>query len=201
MFDSYDHEIREALHKKKLRKYHQSTSETLVLDELGLLHGSNRIDVAVINGNIHGYEIKSSKDTLKRLNGQLKAYTAVLQKLTFVVAPNHFEELMDNIPCWSGVIIANKGSKGAITFKTLRHPKINPEFDPFSVSHLLWKNEAQSILKAKGLSTKDVNLNRKELYALICKHLETNEIVSSIKEAFIARADWRADELQMKYGD
>ena len=201
MLDSYDHEIRDALHRKKLKKYHQKSSETLIIDELGLLHGSNRIDVAVINECIHGYEIKSSMDTLKRLNGQLIAYTATLQKLTFVIAPKHVDELMNYTPTWCGVVVAEKGKRGAINFKTLRSTKANPDFDIFSASHLLWKDEAQLILKAKGLSAKEVNVNRRALYELICNNLETKEIVSLIKQAFITRANWRVDELQAIYGD
>ena len=32
---------------------------TLIVEELGLCEGAVRIDVAAINGSIHGYEIKS----------------------------------------------------------------------------------------------------------------------------------------------
>ncbi|WP_128815240.1 hypothetical protein [Vibrio sp. 624788] len=58
MFATNDSEIREAFHKKKLKSQHED-NQTLVIDELGLMHGSNRIDIAVVNGCIHGYEIKS----------------------------------------------------------------------------------------------------------------------------------------------
>lgn len=194
MIDSYDHEIRDALHRKKLSTSHYRRPDTLVVNELGLLHGSNRVDVAVINSCIHGYEIKSSRDTLKRLDGQLKAYSAALQKLTFVVAPNHVDELMKSIPDWSGIIVATKGKKGAISFKTLRLAKKNPNFDAISASYLLWKDEAQSLLKSKGFRPKDVNVCRKDLYDLIGRSLDTREIVSSIRKALMSRENWRADE-------
>ena len=61
-----DANIRSALHAKRLRRA-RSQPDTLVIDELGLAHAKSRIDVAVINGCIHGYEIKSAKDTLDRL--------------------------------------------------------------------------------------------------------------------------------------
>jgi hypothetical protein len=195
MIDSYDYEIRDALHRKKLSAHNYLHPDTLIIDELGLLHGSNRIDVAVINGCIHGYEIKSSRDTLNRLEGQLKAYEATLQKLTFVIAPNHIDELLVNVPEWSGVVVATKGKKGAISFKTHRRAKKNPNFDIVSASYLLWKDEAQSLLKSKGFSSKDVNIRRKDLYDLIGGNLDADEIVSSIKKAFISRENWRAVEL------
>ena len=39
--------------------------EALVVDELGLCQGRARIDLAVVNSSLHGYEIKSERDTLR----------------------------------------------------------------------------------------------------------------------------------------
>jgi hypothetical protein len=89
-----DEEIRSALHKKKLKRYHDCP-DTLVIDELGLAHGKNRIDIAVLNGFVHGYEIKSSKDTLSRLPAQFDEYRRSLEKISIVAAKNHMDDLHD----------------------------------------------------------------------------------------------------------
>jgi hypothetical protein len=68
--ETTDFDIRLALHAKRLRRL-KTHPNTLVIDELGLAHAKSRIDVAVINGCIHGYEIKSDKDTLDRLSKQI----------------------------------------------------------------------------------------------------------------------------------
>jgi len=60
--------IRRNLHCKKLRRHHVDP-DTLVVDELGLKHGKCRADIAVINGHLMGYEIKSDDDSLRRLAG------------------------------------------------------------------------------------------------------------------------------------
>ena len=52
-----DGRIRAAFHGKILRRQHLCP-ETLVLDELGLMHGRCRADIAVVNGCLIGYEIK-----------------------------------------------------------------------------------------------------------------------------------------------
>jgi hypothetical protein len=44
----------------------------LVLDELGIDHGRQRADIAVINGRMTGYEIKSDRDTLAPLSNRAK---------------------------------------------------------------------------------------------------------------------------------
>jgi len=38
------------------------------------LFGASRIDRAVVNGSVHGYEIKSETDDLTRLPAQARAY-------------------------------------------------------------------------------------------------------------------------------
>jgi hypothetical protein len=49
-----------------------------VVDELELVRGEVRIDVAVIGDIMHGYEIKSAKDNLLRLPNQQLHYGKVL---------------------------------------------------------------------------------------------------------------------------
>ena len=61
-----DSDIRKSLYNNILKK-HEDASDTIVLNELGLLQGACRVDIAVVNGSLHGYEIKSEADTLDRL--------------------------------------------------------------------------------------------------------------------------------------
>lgn len=92
-----DQDIRHALH-NRLRKQYYVKDDHLVIDELSLEHGRNRVDIAVFDNYIHGYEIKSSKDNLLRLQNQLLQYSKSLQKVTFVVAENHFKDVMTSTP-------------------------------------------------------------------------------------------------------
>lgn len=190
--DSTDFEIREALHRKVLKPYHRCDS-TIIVDELGLAHGKKRIDVAVLNGHLHGYEIKSAKDTLARLPEQLNQYRKSLQKLTVVVAPNHMDGVLSIVPEWSGIIEARKGPRGGINFTTIRKATLNPEVDGVALAHLLWRKEAIELLTRFGLSDKELNKSRKQLYEIIANEASLVELVSWIKEKFMARETWRAD--------
>jgi hypothetical protein len=189
---TYDNEIREAFHKKKLQTQHNCSS-TLIIDELGLLHGSNRIDIAVINGLIHGYEIKSSKDTLKRFETQFDTYRKSLQKITYITAPNHMDALLKVLPEWCGVMLAEKGNRGAIHFFTVRPAKCNPEVDTMTLAHLLWKNEAQELLMELGVNKKKLLGNRASLYEQLAQTLQPNQLIHSITEKFISRKNWRVE--------
>src|SRR6187402_1509374 len=52
-----------ALLREYLEDVHKG-SDTRLLEELGLCQGDVRVDVAVVNGELSGYEIKSPSDTL-----------------------------------------------------------------------------------------------------------------------------------------
>jgi len=58
--------IRKRFHEQELMPYHTAPN-ALVIDELGLHHGSCRADIAIVNGRMIGYEIKGETDSLKRL--------------------------------------------------------------------------------------------------------------------------------------
>jgi len=197
--DSNDLEIRNALHRKVLKVNHQCRS-TIIVDELGLAHGKIRIDIAVLNGHLHGYEIKSSRDNLARLPDQLNEYRRSLQKLTIVVAPNHVDEVLKIAPKWSGIIEASKGPRGAINFKTLRRAIINPEIDGVALAHLLWRKEAAEFLAKLGASPIDAKKPRKQLYEAIAEEASVSELTNWIKEKFMARETWRSDSPQTLCG-
>ena len=74
-----DTEIRTAL-RSRLMASDAAERDTVVLDELGVFCGQARIDLALVNGSLHGYEIKSNRDSLRRLGGQMALYSRVLDK-------------------------------------------------------------------------------------------------------------------------
>lgn len=187
---SSDFEIRKALHAQKLKGYHQC-EKTFVVDELGLAHGRNRIDIAVFNGYLHGYEIKSSKDTLDRFSDQLQIYRECLEKLTIVVAPNHLEGVLSVTPYWCGVLLAEKGARGGIRFSTIRRAQKNPEIKAISFAHLLWKNEAIELLDILGIVGNKQNQSRVVLYQQLAQIISIRELSSWIKKQVMKREAWR----------
>lgn len=78
-----DSMVRELLLEDLYSQY-KDDPNTRIVNELGIDFGSSRVDVAVINGNIHGYEIKSDLDTLERLPRQMTYYNKLFQRMTIV---------------------------------------------------------------------------------------------------------------------
>jgi hypothetical protein len=185
-----DADIRSALHAKRLRRV-KSHPDTLVIDELGLAHARSRIDVAVINGCIHGYEIKSAKDNLDRFATQIDIYRQTLQKLTLVAAPKHVVAIMTHAPEWCGVIAAEQGPRGSVNFQVLRNAAANPEIDPVMMAHLLWRDEVIELLDQAGSAPKDLRRPRKQLYEMLCEAMTIREITGSIRTFMAQRQTWR----------
>src|SRR6266511_802692 len=69
-----DAAIRPALRERLLRR-HATDADTVLIEELGLCRGKVRVDLALVNGSLHGFEIKSDRDSLRRLSAQVGLYS------------------------------------------------------------------------------------------------------------------------------
>lgn len=193
-----DAEIRQNFHRKILRRQHKR-NDTLVIDELGLQHGKCRADIAVVNGHLVGYEIKSNSDSLRRLREQVKAYSAVFDKAFIVVGDRHIDKIQDSVPRSWGVIISSRGPKGAINFNTIRRAQMNRNVDPISVARLLWRNEAIEILHQKKLPPRVLRQPRAVLYKHLAELLNICELRKAVREYLQKRRNWRCLEPPSRY--
>lgn len=190
-----DPDIRAALVAKRL-KPHTRRSDALVVHELGLAHARRRVDIAVINGDIHGFEIKSAQDRLDRLPSQLEVYTRSLHRLTLVVAARHVQRALEIIPPWCGVLKVLVGIRGGISFESVRRARKNPSVDPYIVAHLLWRNEVQNILSKRGTQPAVLRAPRAELYKLLVQKTPESQLTEMIRTAMAERTFWRERPLR-----
>lgn len=186
----HESDIRSALHRKYFRRRHTS-SETLVVDELGLAHGRSRIDVAVINRYIHGYEIKSSRDNLLRLGSQMNVYCQTLQKLTIVTAPRHIQSVASEVPEWCGLMQAHQNLTDSIQLTSIRRARTNPDTVPLMQAHLLWRSEVIELLSNAGVAPKYLQRPRVKLYELLCSTITPTELSREICRFMLRRRNWR----------
>jgi hypothetical protein len=182
--------IRAALHRRRL-DHLKLRPKTLVIDELGLAHARSRVDVAVINGCIHGYEIKSAKDSLNRLCAQIDVYRAALQKVTIVAASQHLRGVLAIVPSWCGVIEVEQGPREGLYFNNIRSARTNPDLNPVIMAHLLWRPEVHTLLVERGFAPKELRRPRLQLYRLLSEVLTPQEISAAIREVMMQRSAWR----------
>lgn len=95
-----EHVIREKLI-KKLTKEHPKNTEFLA--ELPVDNFSRRIDLVMANGQLSGFEIKSERDSLIRLEGQLETYLKYFENITVVCATKHLENVIKMVDSKVGV--------------------------------------------------------------------------------------------------
>lgn len=185
-----DIDIRTSLH-SVLREEHKNEPDTLILDELGLCQGDARIDVAVVNGAINGYEIKSESDTLERLPRQTDTYNRVFDTVTILTASRFIEGIEDIIPEWWGITKAEMDADGIVYFFPYRTPHQNPSIDPIALAQLLWREEALSVLKERGLQKGLLSKPRQVLWSALAEQLELRDLQDEVRKRLKARSRWR----------
>ena len=190
-----DIDIRNFLNSVILKKY-RNDPDTKIINEFDICRGDTRIDVAVINGSINGYEIKSDSDTLQRLPRQIELYSKVFNEVTIISGKVYIDKIMNLVPEWWGVMEVVSGKHGIKDFIEIRKAKNNKFVDTYSVSQLLWKNEALELLTeynlSKGLSNKTVKI----LWEKISNNIPIEKIQKFVRIKIKSRSIWRVDKQQ-----
>ena len=180
-----DAEVRPAL-RSLLRSEHAGEEDSVFIEELGLCGGQVRIDLAVVNGRLHGYEIKSDRDTLERLDRQLEIYNRVLDRATLVVGERHLDQAKASLPGWWGLLRIEASPAGP-RFTTIRRGRRNPQRNARTLAELLWRDEALAFLDrrdgARGVKCKP----RYAVWDRLCEHFNLEEIAAEVRRCLKAR--------------
>jgi len=162
-----DSDVRRAV-KNWLGAEYAHDPDSYIVEEMGVWSGTVRIDVAVINGSLSGYELKSDRDTLERLPHQRDIYGHVFDYLHLIVGKRHAEDAKRLLPEWWGIKIA-VAAGDAVVLLPHREAAENPTPDPYLIAELLSKDEAVSVLAdaglAKGWRSKPIRLIHERLAA------------------------------------
>lgn len=197
---TYDKAIRRALI-REVEELYRCAYHIKIIEELGILNGEARIDVAVVNGLIHGYEIKSDVDTLNRLPGQMKYFNSVLDKVTIVVGKKHLTDAIKIIPEWWGISIARIiDADEGVTFVNIRDAEQNPNQDVLSLASLLWKDEALNILEMMDLAGDVRFKTRLEVFQKLIDVLDRKTIGEKVRECLFSRPILKFDLSYMQCG-
>jgi hypothetical protein len=154
------------------------------VDEFWLPRSNARADLAVLGPLLDGYEIKTERDTLRRLPGQAAAYGAVFDRCIAVVAEKHCEQAEALLPQWWGITTVTVN--GSISFTVEREAANNPSVEAETLVRLLWRDEAMAALMSLG-HTPDIASLRRRLWDELLDVTGLNELRSIVREAIIER--------------
>jgi hypothetical protein len=185
----HDRDVRAAL-MGDLYRLHGSDPGALILHEFAVSGGAVRLDIAVVNGSLDGFEIKSASDTLQRLPLQADAYSRVLEFVTIVAAANHVERVLSMVPKWWTVSLAEPAD-GEVRIGPVRTGRRNAEYDAVEVARLLWRDEALAVLRARGLAKGLLSRPRIEIYEALARNMHADDLLKEVRSALKGRTNWR----------
>jgi hypothetical protein len=177
-----DPEVRQLL-KEYLDAIHDGT-DTLVLEELGLCQGDVRVDVASVNGEFSGFEIKSPSDTLARWPNQRRIYSRVVDRAWLVAPIKTLEKA--RMPRWWGQI-AVFDSDDKLALRVVRPSERNPSIDALSIARLLWHDEAIDALKRAGHARGVINKPRKFAWERLVEKISIDDLRAEVRVALKQR--------------
>jgi hypothetical protein len=180
-----DSDVRRAA-KTWLSAEYAHDDDTRIVEEMGVWSGSVRIDIAVINGSLSGYELKSDRDTLERLPRQSALYGRVFDYLFLIVGKRHVDKAQKILPAWWGIKIAVEGKSG---IELLHHhaPSPNPSPDPYLIAELLSKEEAIGVLQKFGLDRGWRSKKIRLIHERLAKELNLHELKEQVRTALKTR--------------
>lgn len=189
-----DRDIRQEL-TRSLEILHQDEPDTLIINELGVCQGQVRIDLAVVNGLMIGYEIKSERDTLERLPVQAQVYSRAFDEVSIVINEKHLSGIQEIIPEWWGVLVAGEMA-GRVVLEPARPTSLNPHVDVLAVLQFLWRDELLEVLEANNLARGMRNKSRQAMCHKIAEKLSEDRIKSIVRQSLKSRVSWRSDPQQ-----
>jgi hypothetical protein len=185
----HDKNIRSALH-AQFQAEHGHDPTTVFVDELDLC-GQVRVDMAVVNGTLSGFELKSDRDTLRRLPMQIQVYGRVLDHATLVVGERHHDHAVRDLPDWWGVIVAAWDGT-VVTLHEERISRWNRHVEPLALAQLLWRSEALEELAVRGIDKGLRTKPRWTLWAALADQVPLTDLRELVRQRLKNREGWRA---------
>lgn len=182
-------DIRLALQNNYLDSFKEDAS-TRILKELHICNGSSVADLAIINGSLYAFEIKSDVDTLNRLPLQINHYNKVFDYITIVTGENHLKKATEIVPDFWGIwTVATLNGQ---TVKTvIRETKRNTTLDAFSIAQFLWKEEIIDLLRKYNLHKGMLAKRKWVLWEFLAENFTLNILQEEVKSYLKIRENWK----------
>lgn len=181
-----DSMVRQAIRTRLARAH--AGEDAVIVDELRVSRGSARMDVAVINGRIEGYEIKSDKDTLDRLPRQAEMFSLVADRMTLVVGEKHLDKAQRIVPEWWSIMTTSQSRKGTLKLAIDRTGRLNRNRDSKALVEVLERHEILAMMSVYGIDKGLRSAAYAELVEFSVSSLSRDDIAEFVKRMVKLRA-------------
>lgn len=148
------------------------------IEEFWVPASNERVDLSAVGDQLWAFEIKSPRDSLKRLPRQVEAFSRLFDRCTAVLATKHLAGGTQLLPPWWGVIEAGEQVGDALEWR--RRPAANPEVDLALLVRLLWREEAADLLTELGIAAPD-RLGRQAMWRLLLREADPPRLRQCIR--------------------
>jgi hypothetical protein len=174
-----------ALLREYLQVLHKGT-DTRLLEELGLCQGDVRVDVATVNGELTGYEIKSPSDRLTRFPNQCRIYSKVVDR-AWLVAPAKTLAAA-RVPEWWGQIAIFE-LENRLALRVVKDAALNPSPHSLSIAKLLWRDEALECLRNAGRARGVMTKSRTVIWKRLIECVALDDLRAAVRAALKRRPE------------
>lgn len=158
----------------------QLTNHDILINELGffnknpnsMIDNNYRADLALANGRLVGFEIKSEKDTLKRWEIQKVAYSNVFDEVWLCVHSKHLEKALAMTEQHIGILLIDNYGSLAVVRQATKNHGFNNIYD---LSGLLWREEIDELTKSYKIKVKS-RTTKKEVREMLAEHLSLEQV-------------------------
>lgn len=115
--------------------------------------GKSKADVVIFNGTSTAYEIKSDRDNLSRLMGQIADYRKVFARNFVICSPSHLQEVEAELPSDVGILLLSRWNRIST------HREARSDFSNFCAHTMfssLATSDAREVLKRCGVGVPQV---------------------------------------------
>jgi hypothetical protein len=172
----------------ELNETYNGDPNTRIVNELGIDFGASRVDVAVINGIMHGFEIKSDLDTLNRLPRQISYYNKIFERMTIVSSRKYYDEVKELVPNWWGIKVIS--ADGTRLINKRKGKMVNQQSKDLLLK-LLWKKDLENFIDFLGFPKKMKKMKKNQLLEIFSQEVDIKEVRHFTYLALKNRLNWR----------
>jgi hypothetical protein len=111
--------------------------------------GECKADLVILNGTATVYEVKSERDSLRRLERQVTAYAKVFAQVYVITAEDHINSVVDAVPEDVGILRLTRRHQITKLRKAVDRPE---RTSPTAIFDSIRTEEARMILISQGVS-------------------------------------------------